>query len=148
MDVPQHTTVRGPVRPGHLCRDGRGAASLEFALSAAALIAFLLGVVEVGRLAFAQHSLEMSLRQAGRYAIVRSDASDNPIDAAGVEAIVRQAAGVLDESALAVTVSYPSGNSVGNFLTIDAVYQFDFVGPFIPLATVNLEARFNGTIVN
>ena len=129
-------------------RDCRGAVAVEFAVSATAMFVFLFGVVEIGRLAFSQHTLDQALRQAGRQAIVRSDTSASPIDAAGVEAIVRLVADALDGSALVVTVSYPSGNSVGSPLTINAVYQFDVNAAFVPLTSVGLQSSYNGTIVN
>ena len=129
-------------------KDRRGAAATEFAVVGATLFAFLFGVIEVGRMAFSQHVLDMALRHAGRAAIVRSSDSANPIDTAGVETLVRQAAGLLDDGALAVTVTYSSGNTVGNPLLIDATYQFDVTAAFVPLGSITLSATYTGTIIN
>ncbi len=57
-------------RPPHLGRDRRGATAVEFALIAPVLIAFLLGVAQLGVLFFANAGLQNALAEGARLATI------------------------------------------------------------------------------
>ena len=124
-----------------------GSVAVEFAVGAICLYTAVLGIIELGRFGFVQQSLERAVRLAGREAIVRSVDSPSPIDASGVESLVRSHALSGNGAALQVTATYPSGNQTGEVVIINASYPFTSIFFILPSSTINIEAHFTGSIV-
>lgn len=67
--------------PPSLWRDRQGAAALETALLAPVLLALLLGVMEVGRMAWTRATLTYAVQETARYASVRKITDDTQLTA-------------------------------------------------------------------
>ena len=112
-----------------------GTAAIEFAVTAPALLLFLLGIVESGRALWTDSVLQFAAEQAGRYALANPTASDAQITSV--------AAGQLpsvDPSQVTITITRDSVNGV-NFLTVNTSYPFAPVSAFIPLGAITLTGQ-------
>lgn len=139
-------------------RSEQGSAMVEFALVAVMFVVLLLGVVEMCRMFLVYTALSHAARAGTRYAIVHgSDRTGTGVDGPSgsgnttqVETVVKNFAGasMLDINLLTVTVSYPSGNSVGNKVDVTVTYPYDaFVPYFSTLLAQTFGAKSEGVIV-
>lgn len=128
-------------RPARFRRSGRrGSATVEFALIAILLFTVVFGSFEIDRLFLVYTTVANATRGAARYAIVHSSGGD-------VEGRAKDLARgiMLDISKLNVTVTYPTGNSVGSRVVVQVSYPYD---PWlIPRLAVNLSSTSEGVIV-
>ena len=134
----------------------RGTSLIEFSLCAFLLIMVLLSVVEMGRMILLYTTVTNAARAAARYAIVHgsnrtgsgstgpSGPGANPPQ---VVLVARNFAAILNESALTVTVSYPSGNNnVGSLVNVTVSYPYDPLLGYFPLSGVQLRNTSQGVI--
>lgn len=103
-----------------LLRDRRGNAAVEAAFVLPLLLLLLLGVVEVGRLAWARASLDFTVQEAARCAAVRTDLCGTP-EATRQYAANRLAALDVPAAAFTVTPGQPCG------VRVRASYAYQFL---------------------
>ena len=132
-------------------RGSRGATLIEFALCAFLLVILLLSVVEMGRMILVYTTVTNAARAGARYAIVHGSTrtgtgpGNNPAE---VVLAVRTfaSAGALDVTRLNITVTYPTGNDIGDPVDVTVVYPYDPMISYLPLS-VPLSNSTRGVIV-
>ena len=130
--------MRSPRLRWKLCRtlcSRSGTAAIEFAVTAPALLLFLLGIVESGRALWTDSALQYAAEQAGRYALANPTASDAQITSVATGQLPS-----VDSSRVTVTVTRNSINGV-NFLTVNASYPFVVVTSLIPIGPITLTGQ-------
>ena len=100
----------------------RAQAMVEFAIALPVLLMMLMGIMEVGRMAFIYALVVNSSRDAVRYAsaVGRSDYSGNPIkynDCTGIIAVAKQSAYIVPITITAADISYDTGPGIPPFAT-------------------------------
>jgi Flp pilus assembly protein TadG len=134
---------------------------IEFALISVVLMVVFFGSIEFDRLVLVYTTLANASRTGVRYAIVHGedrtgtgDPASGRTDSSAVVTVVKNfaSAGVLNTSALNVTVSYPAsasstdpGNTRGSLVTVSVSYFYD---PFTVLPLhITLRSTTQGIIV-
>jgi Flp pilus assembly protein TadG len=127
-------------------REDRGSSLIEFALISFMFVILLAGVVEMGRMVLVYTTIANAARAGARYAIVHGadqtvspSGPGNPCTCTNVKTVVKNfaSAGLVNTSALTITVSYPDGdNNAGSHVTVKVMYPYD---PFV---------RYFGTLLN
>jgi Flp pilus assembly protein TadG len=135
-------------------REDRGSTLVEFALIAFMFVIVLAGVVEMGRMVLVYNTIANAAREGTRYAIVHG--ADQTVSPSGpgnvtkVQTVVKNfaSAGLVDTSALTITVSYPNGNNTaGSPVTVKVLYTYDpFVGFFNSILKPTLGSTSEGVI--
>ena len=138
--------IRARMRVRDRWREDRGSSLIEFALISFMFIILLAGVVEMGRMVLVYTTIANAARAGARYAIVHGadqtvspSGPGNPCTCANVKTVVKNfaSAGLVNTSALTITVSYPNGdNNAGSPVTVKVMYPYD---PFV---------RYFGTLLN
>jgi Flp pilus assembly protein TadG len=138
-----------------------GATIIEFALITVILMIVIFAGIEFDRMVLVYTTLANSARVGVRYAIVHGedrtgtgDPASGRTDSSAVVTVVKNfaSAGMLNTSALSVTVSYPAstsstdpGNTRGSVVAVSVAYPYD---PFIVLPLqVTLRSATQGIIV-
>lgn len=114
-------------------RGRRGAVAIEYALLLPALLLFVIGIMEVGRLLWTQTTLERAVEAAARCGAVNQ--TDCSTSAAVAGYAVTQAFG-LPVDAGAFTVTKPA---CGVFVSVDFTYKF--VVPWVTPQDMTLHAQ-------
>lgn len=125
-----------------LSRNDDGAAAVEFALGVPIMLTMLIGVVEVGRLAYTQSALYYAAQEATRYAIVRNgDVTDSELEDFAENRLV----GV--DKDLAVLVAESPTNAVTNTseFTVSVSFNYKPMLPILP-GTLKLSASSSGFV--
>ena len=115
--------------------DRSATAAVEFAMTAPALLLFLLGIVESGRALWTGSVLQFATEQASRYALANPTATDSQITSVATGQLPS-----VDSTKVTITITRDSVNGV-NFLTVNASYSFAPVSSFIPLGTIPLSGQ-------
>lgn len=114
-------------------RDEKGAAALEMALVFPIFLLFIFGIMEFTRAYWILHTMELSVEDAARYAIVNTSASDSTIVAKAKESLYG-----FDSSQFTVTSVSQNSNGV-TYKVITASYPFNFIIPnLIPFNNITL----------
>jgi len=106
-----------------------GAVAVEYALTVPILLMFFVGIIETGRVVYADTTLAAATRDGTRYAIVRGAEHPSPATAAQIADYVRSKATALDTDVLTVTVLHTPDNSPGSVVTLQTTYAFRFLLP-------------------
>ena len=140
-----------------------GATQVEFTFVVLLLVMVLLGVVEMGRMILSYTAIADAAKAGARYAMVHGvdrtgTGADGPSSAssyAQVQTVAQNyaAAGLLDSSAVTVSVSYPnhSGTVAGNYpgdpvqVTVSYTYV-PLVGYFSSILNTTLSSTSEGVI--
>lgn len=104
-------------------RDEKGAAAIEMALVFPVFLLFIFGIMEFTRAYWVLHTMELSIEEAARYAIVNTSAYDSAIVAKAQENLYG-----LDSSQFTITSVSQNVNGV-TYKVITASYPFNFVVP-------------------
>ncbi len=102
-----------------------GSAMVEFALAFLFFFVVVMGLVELGRGAWAYSTVAHATRQGARFAQVRG--SLNPATGDEVAAVVKQYAMGLDISKVEVTTTWEGGIDRGNIVQVRVRYPFAFL---------------------
>ena len=106
---------------GRLRRSRRGAAALEFALGLPIFLMLVYGLFEVGRIFWAQSTLEYAIEEAARFAMVSGTATTE----ADVETAVQDSATGLDAADLTIDVVFEDDvDGVRAFVTVTATFNY------------------------
>jgi Flp pilus assembly protein TadG len=138
-------------------REDRGNSLVEFALISFMFVIVLAGVVEMGRMVLVYTTIANAAREGARYAIVHGadqtvspSGPGNPCNCPDVTTVVKNfaSAGLIDTSALTITVAYPNGdNNAGSPVIVHVTYTYDpFVNFFSSLLNTTLGSRSQGII--
>jgi Flp pilus assembly protein TadG len=138
-------------------KEDRGSSLIEFALISVMFIILLAGVVEMGRMVLVYTTIANAARAGARYAIVHGadqtvspSGPGNPCTCTNVKTVVKNfaSAGLVNTSALTITVSYPNGdNKAGSPVTVKVMYPYDpFVHYFGTLLNKTLGSTSEGII--
>jgi Flp pilus assembly protein TadG len=86
---------------------------VEYALVLPILLLLVLGTIDLALVVFSYDTISNAAREGARYAVV------HPTDVSGIEARARMLTEGLDESALDISVSYPTSKTVRVSITYD-----------------------------
>ncbi len=106
-----------------IIRHKQGAAAIEMALVFPIFMLFVLGIIEFSRVYWVLHTMELSIEEAARYAIVNTTVSDSQIVSKAQQNLYG-----LDSSQFAITSVSQNSNGV-TYKLITATHQFNFVVP-------------------
>lgn len=112
-------------RRGRAANDQSGMAAVEFAIVAPLFFLIIFGIMEAGRVWWAQHALEYAVETTARYALVNSAATSAELQAFAQSNM----AGLHpDIVSLNVTVT-PTTVSGVNMIQVRGTYQFTSIAP-------------------
>jgi Flp pilus assembly protein TadG len=144
------------MRPMNRWKENRGSSLIEFALISFMFVIVLAGVVEMGRMVLVYTTIANAARAGARYAIVHGadqtaspSGPGNPCTCPDVKTVVKNfaSAGLVNISALTITVSYPNGNTAGSPVSVTVAYTYDpFVNYFSTLLNKSLGSTSQGII--
>ncbi len=139
--------LRGRTRRHRLCiGDASGIAAVEFALVLPVFISIVLGLIEIGRVLYTDHTLDHAAREGVRYAIVRGASSPTPALSSDIVALVKSRAAPLDPAMVGVAVSFDPNNKPGSAVAVQVSYNFEFLMP-VPFGPINLTSAARMTVV-
>ena len=121
-------------------RPTSGVVGIDFAVSLATLMLVITAVFDLGNLIAARHSLNFGVFTAARYAAVNSGASTAAIIAA-FAAAVKPTLGQTGAANCTVSVSFPSGNTVGGAVLITASYPWSPASLLDGLAHITVSSQ-------
>jgi Flp pilus assembly protein TadG len=138
-------------------REDQGSSLVEFALISFMFVMVLAGVVEVGRMVLVYNTIANAAREGTRYAIVHGadqtvspSGPGNPCTCTDVKTVITNfaSAGLINTSAMTITVSYPDGNNnAGSHVSVKVLYTYDpFVNFFNSLLNTTLGSTSQGVI--
>lgn len=117
-----------------LLSDQRGISSVQYALVLPAILAVIMGTVDMGRLMMAQNTLVHAANEATRFAMVRSASSDHIASKDDIVAMVKGSMVGLDTAQAVVNVNWTPENQPGARVSVDIDYPY----ALSTLGTVNL----------
>ncbi len=120
-----------------LGRDRRGVTAVQFALVVPALVATIMGTVEMGRMLMTQNTLVHAANEATRFAMVRSASSDHVASKADIVALVKGRMVGLDADQATVSVDWTPENQPGARVTVNVDYPYTLSA--LGLGTINLK---------
>jgi hypothetical protein len=100
-------------------RKERGQELVEYALILPIMMLILMSILDLGRAVYYYSAIHNSAREGARYGII------NPEDPAGIEAVVRNKAVVLNPTDLTVVIILPDEDTV----QVTVTYQFTAITP-------------------
>ena len=149
--------MRATMRVRDRWREDTGDTLVEFALIAFMFVIVLAGVVEMGRMVLVYNTIANAAREGTRYAIVHGadqtvspSGPGNPCTCTNVKTVVTNfaSAGLVNTSAMTITVSYPDGdNNAGSHVAVKVLYTYDpFVNFFSSILNTTLGSTSEGVI--
>lgn len=97
----------------------RGQELVEYALILPIMMLILMSILDLGRAVYYYSAIHNSAREGARYGVI------NPEDPAGIEAVVRKKAVVLNPADLTVVIILPDEDTV----QVTVTYQFAAITP-------------------
>ncbi len=128
-------------------KDERGISAIEFGLIAPLLVLFTVGIIDFGRIGFANSTIKHVAVQGARYAGVRG--SEKPFPATETEVIdyVKNRATAMVPDELSVSVVWDPNNSRGSTVTVQVDYQYEPLAlGFLPFGPIQLRGISTQTI--
>ena len=119
----------------HLFRDSRGSAAVEFAFVAPIMMAFLIGMVEMGRLFLIHNAMSFAVDETARTAMVRKT-----ITKLELETLAKSFATVLEPERTNVTVTVTPYDD-GWRTNVSLQYEFHLMVSFLGLGAFDMERR-------
>jgi len=113
--------------PNYL-KDQSGATAVEFALVAILFLTFVFGIIEAGRMFWTWNTLQYSVEQAARYALVNPDALSTEIE----QVIISNMQGIqVNPNNMTATITTTTLSNI-NFIEINAEYSFTALTTILP----------------
>ena len=128
-------------------RDPRGVSAVEFGFIAPLLMLFTVGMIDFGRIGFANSTVKHIAVEGARYASARG--AEKPFPATETEVIdfVKNRAAAVGSNELTVSVVWDPNNSAGSRVTVNVDYQYDALAlGFLPFGPIQLQGRSSQTI--
>ncbi len=116
-----------------LGREQGGVASIEFAISAVAVLTCIVGAVEFGRYFYIKNTLDYVVSEAGRYAITNPTASDSAISS---QVTSNAPSGVTPTVTITSTVS-----GIVTYKTITATGTVALASKLFPFVSLDVTSR-------
>lgn len=126
--------------------DRRGVTAPEFALACGVVFLLIFVTMDLANLFAARHALAHGLDKAARYAVVRAGTATPSSVTSAFTGAVTSALGSAAASRSVVTVSYPSGNTVGGTVVVTATLPWTAAIALGILPAVTLSAQQTLTI--
>ena len=127
-------------------RGQAGDGVVGFALALPVFLGMIFGLIEVGRVMYANDALSNATRAAVRYAIVRGSTSESPATTLEIADTLRSQATALLPANLQVTTTFVPDNNPGSMVTVQAIYTHDYLLPFLPLEQITLRSESTMTV--
>jgi Flp pilus assembly protein TadG len=122
-------------------RNEAGSSTAEFAVVAFALMAVVLGVVDMGIGVRAFNVVSHLSGEAARFASVRSTESVFPTTKDDIEQFVVDNAVGLDPARLTVTTDWNPANTPGGKVNVRVTYDYAPITPFVPQDSLRLSSQ-------
>jgi len=124
-----------------------GSTVLETALVLPPFFLLLFGLFSFSLALFGYCNATFSCRAAARYASLHSSTSLSPCTTASVTAVITPYLAVTPGATATVTPAWPSGNTVGNTVTVSVKLVYSVGIPFSTLKTLTVGSTAQRTIV-
>ena len=135
----------------------RGSSMVETAITLAAALLLLFGIIEFGRAVYTYHLVDNVARAGARWAMVRGSAcpsstsparTDCPVTSAQVQTYVQSISPMTNQNNVAVSATWPDNtgcqtsgkNGPGCLVVVNVSYPFHFALPFVSTATIPLSS--------
>jgi len=122
-------------RPPSLRADRRGNVAVEFALIVPIVLMIIMGIFEFGQALRIYNTLAYAVEQAGRYAMVNTDATTTEVEDYTASQLIGVNASTVT---IAATTEVDAGTTY-SVITADTTYDINV--PFMTLGSVPLRAR-------
>lgn len=109
----------------------RGSALVESGLTFMVFMMVIFGLMDFGRMVWADNLLSHATREATRYAMVHGSHSISPATADNIKSVVTSQAVGLDPSKISVDVSWTPDNKPGSSVKVAAQYTFTPMTGFV-----------------
>lgn len=128
----------------HLVADVRGVSGVEFALLAPIFVGMVIGVVELGRVAYTQGVISFAAEEATRFAMVDYEIDEQDIRDLAEACLL----GIDPERINAIIVTGPI-DPVDNTRTIsvEVSYNFEFLLPYMPDGVIPIRGTSRGFLI-
>jgi Flp pilus assembly protein TadG len=120
----ERAAPRRPFALWRLIADRRGVTSVQLALVLPALLAAIMGVIDMGRMLMTQNTLVHAANEAARYAMVRSASSDQAASEQDIVTLVKGRMPGLDPDRAVVAVNWAPANQPGGRVTVSVNYPY------------------------
>jgi Flp pilus assembly protein TadG len=130
-----------------LLKGEEGSTVLETALVLPPFFLLLFGLFSFSIVLFGYCNATFSSRAAARYASLHSSTSLSPCTTATVTAVVTPYLAVTPGATATVTPAWPSGNTIGNTVTVTVKLVYSLGIPFSTLKTVTVQSVAQRTIM-
>ncbi len=120
-----------------LAKDTAGSSAAEFAIIVPILLALTMGAIDGGRAMLTFNSIEKLAKDGARFASVRGSEYSSPATQTDIANHVKSRATGLDDTKIAVAVTWAPNNDPGSAVAVRVTYAFDTL--FLPFATVNFD---------
>ena len=128
-------------------RDRRGVAAIEFALIAPLLILLTVGIIDLGRIGFANSTIKSVAVQGARYAAIRGIEKPAPATESEIINFVKNRAAAVPAAELSVSVVWAPNNSRGSKVTVQVDYLYDaFTLGLLPFGPLQLRGATTQTV--
>ena len=126
--------LKGILKRPNAVRDERGATAVEFALVAPIFLMFVIGMFDLGRLFFIKNTMQYTVEQTARYAMVNPTLTETELETYATTEGDKMFTGITftAEATVVGTVNYRN---------ITASYSFDFLMPLVNLTGIPLVAK-------
>jgi Flp pilus assembly protein TadG len=121
------------MKPRQICRDTRGAAAVEFGLTAPMFFMFLFGIIESGLLMWTQTGLQHGAEMAARCASINTTICG---DVSSIQTYAAQQAFGLNPPPTTFTVSSPACGK-----QVSASYTYQFIATYFGAPSLTLTAQ-------
>ena len=128
-------------------KDEHGVSAIEFAFVAPLIVLFTIGVIDFGRIGFANSTIKHVAVQGARYAGARG--SEKPFPATETEVVnyVKDQATAMLPDEMSVSVVWDPNNSRGSRVTVQVDYQYEALAiGFLPFGPIQLRGVSTQTI--
>jgi Flp pilus assembly protein TadG len=123
-------------------RSEEGTAAIEMAMVFPIFMLFILGIIEFSRAYWTLHTMDLSIEEAARYAIVNTTAYDSAIVAKAKDNLYG-----FDSSQFTITSQSQNINGI-TYKVITATYPFNFIIPnLLPFNSITLTRTVSAPII-
>jgi Flp pilus assembly protein TadG len=118
---------------------------VEAALTLTIALMFLFGTMQFAQAVWAYNLLAHASRTAARYAIAHGTKSMSTADTAKISSIVSNQ--VIGLSGVTTTTTWTPDKSPGSSVKVKVSYTYNFIGPYMPAASVTMASTSQMTII-
>jgi Flp pilus assembly protein TadG len=116
---------------------------IESALVTTTFLFLLMGIADFGRMGYAYNSIAFAAHRAARWACTQGSSSGHPATAAAIQADAQANVAALDNTQLAVAVTWTPNNNPGS--TVQVAVTYNFKPLLIPVSSTTLKLKSTST---